>query len=166
MLRKALFEVEGPVAVRYPRGGEGPFTDDTSGEPLLALRDGKDAVIVTYGTLVNEALEAAERLEKTGMDVSVIKLNRIAPLDGGLLEKHLGACPCFISLEDCFDAGCIGRQIVSILAERGCAPAVSRFLNVGSRFAQSGTVSELRAHLGLDADGVVRAVKEALSHEQ
>ena len=84
MLRRALFELEGPAAVRYPRGGEGAYQGDAEG-PLARLRPGEDAVILTYGVLVNQALEAADLLEKKGVRAGVLKLNQIAPLDGETL---------------------------------------------------------------------------------
>jgi len=49
MLYKALFEIDGPVAIRYPRGGEGCFREDTSDKPLVCLRSGTDVTLLGYG---------------------------------------------------------------------------------------------------------------------
>ena len=62
MVRQALFEISGPVAVRYPRGGEGAYQEDRSQGVIARLREGADAAILTYGVLVNQALAAADLL--------------------------------------------------------------------------------------------------------
>ncbi len=67
MLRQALFEIDGPVAVRYPRGGEGDYREDRSGAPVVRLREGEDVTLLTYGVLVNQALAAADLLERQGV---------------------------------------------------------------------------------------------------
>ena len=71
MLRWAIEEYDGPVAVRYPRGGQGSYTgsDWEPGKGLCCHRAGTDVALVTYGTLVNNVLEAAELLERSGTPV-------------------------------------------------------------------------------------------------
>ena len=70
MLRQALYEVEGPVAVRYPRGGEGEFRSVTEGE-AVCLCPGSDITLVGYGTMINEVLAAAEKLKIEGVSAEV-----------------------------------------------------------------------------------------------
>ena len=71
MLRRAVLEMTGPVAVRYPRGCDGAFTGIAE-QPRL--REGKDITLVTYGTLINEVLSAAKLLEARGISAEVLKL--------------------------------------------------------------------------------------------
>ena len=78
MVRQALFELSGPVAVRYPRGGEGAFPEDTSAQAAVCLRPGRDVTLLGYGVMVNHLLEAAELLAQQGIDARVVKLNRIS----------------------------------------------------------------------------------------
>ena len=82
MLRRAVLELTGPVAVRYPRGGEGAYQDCCGNETFTQVRPGADCTILTYGVLINEALAAAELLHEAGVETRVVKLNAIAPLDG------------------------------------------------------------------------------------
>ena len=81
MLRRAVQEETGPVAVRYPRGGEGAYQEDRSDEAIACLRPGTDITLLTYGTLINEALSAADLLAQRGISAQVLKLSTIAPLD-------------------------------------------------------------------------------------
>jgi len=166
MLETALFDLTGPAAVRYPRGGEGAYRDDTSGAPLARLRAGKDASILTYGALVNQALEAAALLEERGVQAEVLKLNQIAPLDGNVLAGFFEKTDVLLVLEDCFGAGCVGQRIAAILAQEGRAPKKLILKNLGKTFAPEGSVPQLEARFGLDAAAVAAAVGEAVSHER
>ena len=80
MLRAAL-DMEGPVAIRYPRGGEGRQYPAWTGEDASVLRQGADATLVSYGTLTDELLKAADLLAERGVQAEVVKLHRIAPLE-------------------------------------------------------------------------------------
>ena len=88
MVRQALFEISGPVAVRYPRGGEGAYQEDRSQGVIARLREGADAAILTYGVLVNQALAAADLLAAQGIQAEVLKLNQISPLEYDMLAPR------------------------------------------------------------------------------
>lgn len=166
MLRRALFECSGPVAVRYPRGGEGNYRDDSGDEPIVCLRDGTDVTLLTYGTLIDEVLAAAELLVKQGISAKVLKLNQIAPLDYQTLAPFFTDCRCLCAVEDSFGAGCVGQRITAVLAEHGRAPQHLILQNLGRDFCHEGTIQQLRHSIGLDAAGIVRAVTEAWNDEQ
>ncbi len=165
MLRQALFELTGPVAVRYPRGGEGAWRGDASKEPLVRLREGRDVTLLTYGVLVNQTLAAAALLEERGVRAEVLKLNRIAPLDGAVLAGFFGETEILLVLEDCFGAGCVGQRITAILAGEGRAPRKLILKNLGRTFAPEGGVPQLEERFGLDAAAVAAAAEEAF-HER
>lgn len=162
MLRRAIFECDGPVAVRYPRGGEGRYREDGGNAAATALRGGRDVTILTYGVLVNQALDAAELLEKQGVLAGVVKLNRIAPLDYEDLAPALSGCECILAAEDCCGSGCVGQRVGGILAAGGGAPKKMLFKNLGRSFVPAGSVEELRRSLGLDAEGIAKAVLEGI----
>ena len=162
MLRQAVFELDGPVAVRYPRGGEGRFREDTSDKPAVCLREGADVTLVSYGILVNHLLEAADILGEKGIRAEVVKLNRISPLDHQIVCGALGGRKRLLVLEDSFGAGCVGQRLAAILAEHGAAPKKLILKNLGKRFAPEGSVAELDHSFGLDAAGVAAAVREVM----
>ena len=164
MLRQALFRLDGPVAVRYPRGGEGSFRGDTSDKPAARLREGGDVTLLGYGVLVNNLLEAAALLEKDGIQAEVVKLNRISPLDHETVCGCLGKRKALLVLEDSFGAGCVGQRVAAILAEHGQAPEKLILKNLGKTFAPEGSVGELEHSFGLDAAAVAAAVREAMGH--
>ena len=161
MLHQALFCTEGPVAVRYPRGGEGVFREDTSQKPLVCLREGGDVALLSYGILINHLLEAADRLSMGGIQAGVWKLNRIAPLEEAEICAALGGQKTLLVLEDCFCAGCVGERISAMLAAHGISPERLILKNLGGQFAPAGSIPQLERRFGLDAAGVVDAVLHA-----
>nr|WP_325186407.1 1-deoxy-D-xylulose-5-phosphate synthase [uncultured Oscillibacter sp.] len=167
MLHQAVFETKGPVAVRYPRGGEGAFREDTSQEPLVCIRQGSGATLLAYGPMVNNALEAAERLHaEHGIEARVLKLNRIAPLDMALLAPWFQGGEILAVPEDAFGAGCVGQRAAAILAQHGKAPRRLVLRNLGGTFAPEGSIAQLEHSFGLDDAGIASAVWEAVNHGQ
>ena len=163
MLRQAVFELEGPVAVRYPRGGEGVFQADTSDKPIVSLRQGGDVTLVSYGILVNHLLEAADLLAADGIQAEIVKLNRVSPLEDETICAALGGRKRLLVLEDAFGAGCVGQRLAAILAEHGVAPEKLILKNLGKTYAPEGSVSQLEHSRGLDAAAVAAAVREAMN---
>ena len=160
MLRKAVLELDGPVAVRYPRGGEGAFTADTSAGDFAELRAGEDITLCAYGTLINNVLGAAELLHEDGIEARVVKLNRISPFRGGELSRIFGTTKRLLVAEECSGVGCIGQRIAAILAEEGHEPQRLMLCNLGRRFIEQGSVGELYRQCGLDAESLARTAKE------
>ena len=165
MLRRAVEELDGPVAVRYPRGGQGRYQDDGGDGTFVCLREGDDAAILTYGILVNQALDAAELLAQKGIRVRVVKLNQISPLDSKQVKDALSGTERLLVLEDCMATGCVGQRIAAILAQERMEPRCLTLKNLGGRFAPQGTVDQLYRAFGLDARSVADSVEEML-HEQ
>ena len=161
MLRYAVCEVAGPVAIRYARGGEGAYNDGGT-EAVKCLREGRDFTVVTYGTIINTALEAADVLSREGISVEVLKLGRINPVDMDAVTASAAKTERLLVLEECSGRGCAGESIAaSLLASRvGLKSAV--LLNTGAVFAPCGELDELRRLCGIDSDSVCSAIRREL----
>lgn len=162
MLRRAVLDMTGPVAVRYPRGGEDGYDGDCGDEPVTVLRQGTDAAIVTYGILTGQALRAAELLEKEGVSLRVVKLNRVAPLDGDGICRALDGVKRVVVSEDQLRAGAVGERLGALLLERGAGIERYALRNAGEALPAQGSTAQLRHVLGLDAEGMAQAVREVL----
>ncbi len=157
MLEYALFKETGPVAVRYPRGGEGGYNDGGA-EPWKLLRGGRDLTIAAYGTMVSEALSAAELLESEGISAEIIKLGRVLPLEAEPVIASAKRTGALVVAEEVCSSGCIGGRI---LAEAGPdAGFRARLLNLGEGIVGQGGTEKLRALCGIDAAGIAAAAKE------
>lgn len=163
MLRLAL-SGSGPAALRYPRGGEGQFRDDTSVQDAAVLRTGADVTIVSYGITVNDALAAAEMLRERGVDAEIVKLNRLDRVDFGLIAASVGKTGKLIVAEESAQIGCVGTRILAELECRGTA-VCARLCNLGSGVVEHGSVALLRSRLGLDAAGIAGAYDALAEHK-
>ncbi len=162
MLRYAVEKVRGPVAVRYPRGGEGEFRALCGIEGASVIRPGTDVTIAAYGTMVNEAVEAARLLEEKGRSAQVVKLNSISPLDVDTVAACAKKTGRLLVAEECVDAGCVGRRIAAELTLRVAAGVRLALVNLGDRFVRQGTVPELRALCGIDGASIARRAAEVM----
>ena len=159
MLRKAL-ERDSPAALRYPRGGEGTFTADTSDADACILREGTDVTILSYGILINEALDAAETMAAAGISAEIMKLNRLDQPDWAMLDASVKKTGRLVAAEDCTEAGCVGTRALAELARRGTALKAAELLNCGSGVVPHGSVPVLQNMLGIDAEGIAKTAEE------
>lgn len=167
MLDHAVHEVKGPVAIRYPRGGEGAYTADSGLAPAVVLREGADVTLAGYGTQINALLEAAEVLEKEGVSAEIVKLNTITPTPAGeLLLTSIDKTKALWFYEEAMEFNCVGRRVAAQLAVSGITTRYIALRNLGSKVPPQGTVEELRRMNNLDAESIARQVKEVTRHEK
>jgi 1-deoxy-D-xylulose-5-phosphate synthase len=163
MLDCAVNHAEGPVAVRYPRGGEEGYCEDNSPSPTVVLRRGRDMTLVSYGTLIGEVLSAAEQLEKSGISCQVIKLNRIFPLDSGPVLDSVKETGRLTVVEEVASRGSVGKDLAAQLCALNVKIKRLRLLNAGDGLVVHGSVAQLRRLLGLDREHIVSTIKEAMA---
>ena len=153
MLRWAVLDCDGPVAVRYPRGGDGQvkesFWDPDSG--VIAHRHGKDGAIITYGTLVNQALAAADLLAEKGIHISVLRLTRLNPIPLDGLEAALAGQNNILIAEEASGgmAESLAWQIHRIYP--GCRIETA---DLGNEYVTHGSLMELYHKHGLDGQSL------------
>lgn len=163
MLRHAVCEMTGPVAIRYPRGGEGQWTQMAGVDGTTVIQEGTDVTLVAYGTMVDQVLQAAQLLEQRGHSVAVVKLNSIRPLDMGPIRRLCEKTGRLIVAEECNDSGCVGRTIISELALAG-VPVKAALVNLGDQFVPQGSVSQLREMTGIDGAGICQKAMEVIAN--
>lgn len=166
MLTQALYHNEkgGAVAIRYPRGKEGAFAHDTAADPICCIREAEkpDATILTYGILVNEALEAAQSLAGQGIAVSVWKVNAICAQTEVALSEHIKAfAPVCVVLEDVVQNGSFSEAVGGAVLRSGREIDL-RCVNTGNRFLPHGSVAEIYKLCGIDGASVAHLLTECL----
>ncbi len=164
MLEEALFEIDGPVAVRYSRGGEGVYRGCSSGREEI-IGDGRDLSILCCGVMINEALEAQKRLAERGVSAEIIKINRIDGSKSDAALASLRKTGRLLAAEEVCAAGCLGDRLLSQAEKDGICLKAARTLNLGEGVVQSGTRAELLRDFGIDVDGLVRAGLELCGAE-
>ncbi len=161
MLDMAIEKFDSPVAIRYPRGGEGEYSDGGVDDSKLLLH-GSDFTIITYGILVNTALKASRELREKGIDVGILKLGSLKPLDAGAIEREAARTGRVLVLEDCLSQGCIGERIAALLMARGVKLSSFIMKNLGDKFMTHGSVDELMKIGGIDCKSVVQAITDEI----
>ncbi len=158
MLEYAMFKVEGPVAVRYPRGREGAYKEN-AGLGTSILREGNDITLVAYGTMINSAIHAAEILEKDGISAEVLKIGQIMPLDPEPIKQSIQKTKRLIVAEECVNEGSVGQRILARLALQGGLPEKVKLQNLGDRFITQGTMQELYRYCRIDGESLAEEAR-------
>lgn len=162
MLHSALYAYTGPVAIRYPRGGEGRYTDLHT-EPVTCLREGSDVTLVTYGILINEALSAADSLAADGIQAEVLKLGQIQPLETERILQSLRKTGRLLVVEDVCKAGCVGIQIMAAVAQNDVCLKASHLIHLKDGIVQHGDPAVLMEKCGLDRAAITKAVRDMIA---
>jgi len=165
MLVYAVDEVSGPVAVRFPRNGEGAYKDGGADRTRL-IREGADFTLITYGVIVNEAIKAADKLAKEGISVEIIKLGCVTPVDFGPIIESTAKTGSLMVLEECSGCGSVGERLVAALSMQGQTPDRIVLLNTGDTYAPCGDVDDLRSFYGIDATHICDRIKEEMQNAE
>lgn len=170
MLRWAVSKNTGPVAIRYPRGGNGEYTgtswqaDEDVNRAVCLHRTGKDVAILTYGSLVNNAMDAAKILHDHGIEVTVLRLTKLAPLPIDEILDVLSAYrTVFVAEEIAGNCG-IRPELAMCLSKN--KPSVNVFgADLGNQYIQHGALDKLYDHYGLSGKKIAESIMEVTQSE-
>lgn len=160
---RALHALPGPAYLRTGRpNAPVVYTEGISWHlgKATELRSGTGITIAANGLMVAPALEAAAVLEREGTSVRVLDVHTVKPLDVETLTRAALETGRIVVVEEHLAHGGLGSAIATALAETH--PVPMRFVNLGDRFAESGSPGGLLEKYGLTYQNVVRAAKELL----
>lgn len=172
MLQWAVEACDGPVAIRYPRGGDRSYTDSawdntccaSTDGCLISHRSGADVTLLTYGTLLDNVMDAAGKLSEQGIEATVLRLQTISPLPvSQILERMAPNAPLLIVEETMRNSGVCDSITRSICVAKSDCCVIG--MDLGSGYVTHGSVKELYKHYGLDADSIVHRVLEVRQSE-
>lgn len=163
MMTQAIYHSNCAVAIRYPRGGQGAFEEDTAEHWAVCVHGQQHAcqiTIITYGILINEAFRAAELLEAQGIYTQIWKINEISE-EHRLLSPEMIAqlCDKILVLEDVVHNGCFGHNVIEAVDGQ----KEVRCCNTGNRFLPHGSVAEVYADCGIDGAHVAAQIQQWLN---
>ncbi|QMT18834.1 1-deoxy-D-xylulose-5-phosphate synthase [Planococcus maritimus] len=171
MVKTAIDYNDGPIALRYPRGnGLGVAMDEElKAIPIGSwevLEEGRDAVILTFGTTIPMALHAAEQLREQGIQVEVVNARFIKPLDEEMLSSIFGRNVPVLTIEEAVLQGGFGSAVLEFAQDNGHTGAVIDRMGIPDLFVEHGDVAELMDEIDLNSDEVVKKVKSRIKHSQ
>ena len=169
----AMADYVGPVYFRMEQSAPSPlkiFTEDYPFEigKAYSIKDGKDATIIATGYLVTEAIKALDILEKEGLDVGILNMSTVKPLDEEAIIRVAEQTRAIVTAENGSIVGGMGDGVAAVLGEY--APAALVRVGVEDEFSQSARLSadvdELKDLFGLGAKDIAIAVKEAIAKRE
>ena len=159
---KAAYEHEGPVYMRFGRSAVPVFHEEDGftfqigkGEKLT---DGYDIAVISTGLMTNEALRAAVLAKRQGMNVRVINMPTIKPIDEEIILTAARECGRIITVEEHSIIGGLGEAVCSVVSEK--LPVPVRRIGVMDQFGHSGPANEVLRDYGLTADNIVNVIRD------
>ena len=165
-LYKSLYEHTGVCCVRYPRGGESKLPAFDPQVPWAIEPKGAKPrlLLVTYGKLSAQAVQAAQTLSQQGVPTAVLKLLRLLPFCEEAVEQAMQA-EYVLFAEEGIESGGIGQMFGSRLLENGFQ-GYYRVLAVHDRFVEQATPDRALALCGLDAQSMVQTCTQWMKEQQ
>ena len=167
---------DGPLALRYPRANSAGVERIHASErremlpgraEVLIEGDGSGVVVWAIGAMVDQALEAAERLAARGIHIGVIDARFAKPLDTEMLTRHVTQLRTLITVEEHQRAGGFGSAVLEYASRIPNARASVKLLAIGDHFIEHKTSREEQLEeAGIDAAAIERAVRSALNVQQ
>ena len=158
MLELSL-KIDGPCAIRYPRGTAADLHAACADAPgkAVRLKKGKDVDLWAVGNMTEHALAAAEILQAEGIEAGVVNMASIKPLDADMLQTSASVVSLIVTIEDGIVSSGIGEAIKACLSQQD-----NRVINLGwpDQFIEHGTQNELYEKYGLDARSIAETVKQ------
>jgi len=171
MVYTAVKYDDGPIAMRFPRGnGYGVPMDSKLKEIPIGtwevLRKGKDATILTFGTTIPMAMEAALMLEKQGVSVQVVNARFIKPLDEKMLYQILKAGMPVLTIEEAILQGGFGSAVLEYAHDQEFHHAIIDRIGIPDKFIEHGNVSELLSEIGLTSEQIALKLNSMLPEKK
>lgn len=167
---KMIFEIvkyNGPVYVRLGRSAVpqifGEDYDFEIGKGVI-LREGSDATIIACGMMVNEAINASKLLKEEGINVRVINISTIKPIDKEVIIESAKKTGAIVTVEEHSVIGGLGSAVSDVVSEN--YPVLVKKIGINDVFGQSGKPKQLMEEYGLTVENIINKVKEAIQTKQ
>lgn len=171
MVNTAIKYDDGPIAMRFPRGnGYGVHMDEELKTIPIGswevLKEGKDAAILTFGTTIPMAMEAAATLEKQGVSVKVINARFIKPLDESILHDLMKTNMPILTIEESMLEGGFGSAVIEFAHDNNYHGAVVNRMGIPDQFIEHGNVDKLLEEISLTKEEVIATIKKISPQKQ
>lgn len=152
-----------PIAIRYPRGGEGKYKfekyEDIELGKAEIIKEGKDITVLAIGKMVSRAMEAVEELENNEIDVEVINARFINPLDKEKILESINKTKNIIIIEDNVIEGGLGTKIEELIVEEDIKEVKCVKIAYPVDFIKQGSVDEIEKRYGLDKKSIAKKIE-------
>jgi len=170
MVNTAIQYEDGPIALRFPRGnGIGvPMDEQLKEIPIGSwevLREGSDAVILTFGTTIKMALDAADELEKENITVKVVNARFIKPMDTAMLNDLFKDGKPILTIEEAVLQGGFGSAVLEFASSNNFQNVRVERIGIPDLFVEHGDVDKLLEEIHLTKDESVKKIREMVCNK-
>jgi len=170
MVNTAIKYDDGPIALRFPRGnGIGVQMDDQLKEIPIGswevLREGSDAVILTFGTTIKMALDAAEKLEKENISVKVVNARFIKPMDTAMLNDIFKNGKPILTIEEAMLQGGFGSAVLEFASDHNYQNVRVDRIGIPDLYVEHGDVDKLLDEIHLTMEESVKKIREMVCNK-
>ena len=162
---EAAINFDGPVYLRFGRLAVPVFNDKETYKFELGkgvtLREGNDITIVATGLMVSEAITAGEELAQNGINVRIINIHTIKPIDKDIIIKAAKETGKIVTVEEHSVIGGLGSAVADVVTESCPVPVYK--IGVNDEFGHSGPGDKLLKEFGLSSENIVARVKDILN---
>ncbi len=171
MVKTAIDYNDGPIALRYPRGnGLGVEMDaEMKALPIGSwevLREGTDAVILTFGTTIPMAMKAAEQLAYQGIDVRVVNARFIKPMDEAMLHEIMQENLPILTIEESLLQGGFGSAVLEFAFDKKYRNVQIERIGIPDEFIEHGEVDLLLEEINVTAEEAVKRITQLVPNKQ
>jgi len=169
-MMKTAMTIEGPSAIRYPRGLVAGVARKPQAQVLPigkaeVIKEGSEVAILGLGPMITLARQLGERIEADGYSAAVINPRFVKPLDREMLETYGRRVAAFVTFEDHVKMGGFGSAVIEALEDLGIKVPVVR-IGWPDKFIEHGKVDDLRARYGLTLEAALAQVRPLLARRQ
>ena len=172
MLRWAVTEQTGPVAIRYPRGGDRGYSDSAwkvipnikEAGAFTSHREGKDVTLITYGTMLNNVTSAADLLAEQGTEAEVLRLLTLSAMPAEEIAAKLPPKGHVVIVEE-VSGHCGIAQELAYELQKLRPDCTVKNIDLGNQYIPHGSLNALYDHCGLSPERIMSFVVEVCSGE-
>ncbi len=166
MLLTALEYKNGPIAFRFPKGNilgvpEKPAAKLKIGEPET-IESGDDIAIVAVGHMLHYATEVGAKLKEQGYSSTIVNARFVKPLSEEFYKELFSRHSCVLTVEDNVVMGGFGSGVSELMSKLGIYNVPIKHVGIPDKFVTHGSIPELHAELGMDANGIYKAALELI----
>lgn len=154
-----ILKINGPVYLRLGRLASPVIYEENQKFEIgkgIQIGDGRDATVIATGLMVSEAIKAKEELEKNGINIRVVDMHTIKPIDKELVIKCAKETKRIITIEDHSIINGLGTAVCEVLADE--YPCKVTRLGMKDTFGKSGKAEKLLEYFGLDKNGIIKEI--------
>ena len=149
----------GPILIRYPRGGEGKVKFKCNEKIVLGeselLKEGSDVTIIAIGKMVEKAVEVADEFSKIGVNAEIINARFLKPFDENKIIESIEKTKNVITIADGLIKGGLATTVNELIAKNGIIDVNIKNCGYDDEFVKQGSVQELEQINGLDCNSIV-----------